>query len=395
MLKIGEYNMSRKDRPCLLRQESFGGTLFNVDNGKRLYVDNSEFSLLERTGTLTDHLQTELRAALIDVIIRRPPELFDYSFSGPDKVFFELTRACNIRCLECLNSSGIALSKELTEADVLKAIDDLAEFGAQEIRFTGGEPMIATALPVYIRRTNEWGLRVSIGTNAMLATGTLAEMLAESGLDTAIVSIDGLEDNHNRIRGKGSFKKTFEGMRNLRSAGIEVRINMVILNKNVEDVVPFVEMAIQERLSVMLRRFIASGRGARLTQGGITWEKYEKLREDLEPYFKNPYVHIDGHYLKNEQTPSRIPLPFQRSACSAGQRGLVILPDGNIQTCGFLAALGEPAYGNVLHTPMSQLWKSTVTSRYLLTRRAMIDQSSPSKSWGNECLALIETGQSH
>ena len=392
---MGDSDMPRKDRPCLVRQESFGGTVFNMNNGKRIYVNNDEFSLLEETRILTDNLQAELKAVANNVIIRKPFELFNHSFSGPDKVFFELTRSCNIRCIDCFNASGIALPGEMKKDQILKTIDDLAEFGAQEIRFTGGEPMISKSLPNYVRRTNDWGLRTSIGTNAMLATGSLTQILAESGLDTAIVSIDGLEESHNRVRGKGSFAKTLEGMKNLRKEGIEVRVNMVILRVNVTDVVPFVEMAVTEGLSVMLRRFIASGRGEHLTQGGITWEEYEKLRQDLDPYLKNSQVHVDGHYLKSEQTPSRIPLPFQRSACSAGQRGLVILPDGHIQTCGFLAALGEPSYGNVVDTPISKLWKQTVTSRYLLTRRAMIDQSSPSKSWGNECLALIETGQSH
>ncbi len=387
--------MSQRDRQCLVRQESFGGTVFNVNNGKRLYIDNDEFSLLERTQTLTDDLRVELKATTDYVIIRRPPELFDYSFSGPDKVFFELTRSCNIRCIDCFNASGIALPGELKEDQILKTIDELAEFGAQEIRFTGGEPMISKSLPNYIRRANDWGLRTSIGTNAMLATISLAQRLGESGLDAAIVSIDGLEESHNRVRGKGSFAKTLEGMKNLRKEAVEVRVNMVVLRVNFTDVLPFVEMAVREGLSVMLRRFIASGRGEHLTQGGITWEEYERLRQDLDPYLKNSQVHVDGHYLKSEQTPSRITLPFQRSACSAGQRGLVILPDGNIQTCGFLAALGEPSYGNVVNTPISELWKQTITSRYLLTRRAMIDQSSPSKSWGNECLALIETGQSH
>lgn len=387
--------MSRQDRPSLMRQEFFGGTVLNVNNGKRLYIDNDEFSLMERMATLTDSLQAELKAATNNVIIRKPPELFDYSFSGPDKVFFELTRSCNIRCIDCFNASGIALPAELKQDQVLKTVDDLAEFGAQEIRFTGGEPMISKSLPYYIGRANNGGLRTSIGTNAMLATPSLAHMLAENGLDAAIVSIDGLEESHNRVRGKGSFAKTLEGMKNLRKEGVEVRVNMVVLRVNLADVVPFVEMAVNEGLSVMLRRFIASGRGEHLTRGGITWEEYEKLRQDLDPYLKNSQVHVDGHYLKSEQVASRIPLPFQRSACSAGQRGLVILPDGNIQTCGFLAALGEPSYGNVTDTPISKLWKQTVTSRYLLTRRAMIDQSSPSKSWGNECLALIETGQSH
>lgn len=381
-------------RPCLLREESFGGTLFNPNNGRRVYLDRDELHAISTANALLGY-QELIRAELPTVVVRRPPRLHLVSFSAPDRVFFELTRGCNLRCTHCFNASGVAQENELSPPVVMELTAALSQFGVQEIRFTGGEPLAAPSLSDYVREAAAHHLRTSIGTNATLATPLQAKQLADAGLDEAIVSIDGLRAKHDRIRGRGSFNRTLEGMRALVRNGVRVRINMVVMRQNLDDVLGVVRMAEDEGLSIMLRRFIASGRVQGEMEIGIEWGEYVALRERLRPWLDAEHPFVDGHYLKDGVVEPRITLPFSRSACSAGQRGMVILPDGKVQSCGFLAPLGEPAVGRVSPHHLAEIWERLVTSRYLAERRAELNQSSPSRSWGNECLALIETGQKH
>ena len=57
-------------------------------------------------------------------------------FSFFDIVYLELTRACNLKCIHCLNNSGIKQKDELTKEDLLKLIKNFSSHGVQEIRFT-------------------------------------------------------------------------------------------------------------------------------------------------------------------------------------------------------------------------------------------------------------------
>ena len=128
-------------RPILkLRQECFGGTLFAPHTGLRTYLDQLEFETVARRN---DPVAEELLLKLGmggELHITYPEWLPNDNFSAPDVVFFEITRACNLRCAHCFNSSGIKLVDEASLKERLKIIQDLIACGVQEIRFTGGAP---------------------------------------------------------------------------------------------------------------------------------------------------------------------------------------------------------------------------------------------------------------
>lgn len=368
-----------------IRLESFGGTLFDLRSGKRVYVNQEE---TQKIVPFAD-VQLEGCSFAAPIKIITPSVLPTDGFSFADTAFIEITRKCNLHCTHCLNNSGKELDNTLTAKEINKLIDDLGKAGIQEIRFTGGEPLLHPNIFEFINRADTNGIRTSIGTNATLITQNVAKTLNRAGLKQAIVSIDGTEDAHDNIRGKGNFKKALEGIKNLQDQGILIRINSVLMKNNYKDIINLMREMNSKQLPVFIRRFIESGRGAGQFSQVLSKTDYDKVREELKNELNGKY--IKGHYLNDESVKPRIILPFERRACSAGQRGLVILPNGDIHTCGFLAAQGEKPLENIRRiSDFSLFWYNIVQSDPLKELREELKLYNKKKNvQPTTCLAYV------
>ena len=92
----------------------------------------------------------------------------------------------------------------------------------QEIRFTGGEPLLFNGIYDLIRFATEEGICTSLGTNGTLVTKEVAKKLKESGLKKVVVSIDGNKKTHDKIRGKKNYQKAMNGLKYLKQNDINI-----------------------------------------------------------------------------------------------------------------------------------------------------------------------------
>lgn len=344
-----------KNQVSLLRKESFGGTISNAISGKRIYITLPEFQWIKDEMVVPYDIQVELKATSNKVIIREPNVLPVDNFSAPDVIFFELSRECNLYCAHCLNNSGEVLPAEIPHKRRVALLDDFCKAGVQEIRFTGGEPLLVPQIFDYISKIREDGLRASIGTNGTLVDAMVVKKLSKADLNVAIVSVDGLENKHDSIRGVGTFRKTLKGIELLIEAHIPVRVNLVAMKSNLAEIPNVVKYFFDRNVPIMIRRLIPSGRAIG-TQERLTTEDYNFLRSKLEQFLSSPKKNVSGHYLKEEEIIPRIKLPFAWHKCKAGRRGLSISPDGRIHTCGFLEPLGVSSIGNFRTKNLSSVW---------------------------------------
>ena len=329
-----------------IREEVFGATVSIVETGKREYVNKEELEkILEEKNFPEDTLANKMRESYKIKYIPLNNRNLENQFSFADIAYLELTRECNLRCKHCLNNSGKLMLNQLNLKELKKLVQDLIDAGIQEIRFTGGEPLMYDGIYDLIKLADDNGVCTSIGTNATLVTEKIAIKLKEAGLKKVVVSIDGTKEMHDSIRGIGSYEKAIKGLYYLKNVGLNVRVNTVIMKSNMEDVIKLAKEMDKNKITLFIRRFIESGRGKKLKNNMLTAEDYDYVREQLQDIIqKDSYV--NGHYLRNDEgVHSRIKLPFTIRGCKAGQRA--IMPDGDIQLCGFLSAQEFPAIENV------------------------------------------------
>lgn len=330
-----------------IRKEIFGATILNLLSGRRTYVTKAELEKIEENS----EFPADVVSFLPEKILKKMTSYNQYNnfFSFADIVFLELTRGCNLRCKHCLNNSGIPEKNQLTIEECYDLIDKLSNAGLQEIRFTGGEPLVFNGIYDLIKYATDCGMFVSIGTNGTLITEEVAKKLKESGLKRAVVSLDGTKEMHDIIRGQGNYDKTIKAIKYLNNSGICIKVNAVIMRSNMDDVIMLAKQLHKEKISIFIRRFIESGRGVNLKDNMLSKKDYEYVNECLkEELSDGPYVR--GHYIRltDEGKNNRIKLPFElRTGCKAGQRAFVITPNGDIHYCGFLAAQDFPKISNV------------------------------------------------
>ncbi len=351
-----------------IRDEIFGGTVLNLITGKREYVNEQELSdilVYNRfpTNSITKNIDQHHYIKHISI---EDSKKIKNGFSFADVAFIELTRACNLKCPHCLNNSGSKQNSQMSFREITELIKELACAGLQEIRFTGGEPLLHQNLYDFIQLTTDLGLYSSLGTNGTLLTEEVALNLKKAGLRKAVVSIDGTQEQHDKIRGTGNYTKSFNALYYLIKNDIDVRINSVLMKSNMKDIIDFAKQVHDKKILLFIRRFIESGRGSSLKNNMLSKKDYDYVRQSLSNELETG-GYVNGHYLRNDEgIHPRISLPFKIKACKAGQRALAIMPNGDIHLCGFLAAQNFPAVSNIreIHD-WSLFWKNLQASDQL------------------------------
>jgi cyclic pyranopterin phosphate synthase len=112
-----------------------------------------------------------------------------------------VTDKCNFRCTYCMPAEGLEwLGREeiLSFEEIARLVGVLARLGVDEVRLTGGEPLVRRDLPVLVGMLSAIdGVRdLSLTTNGVLLD-RLAGPLVEAGLQRLNVSLDSL--NHVRF----------------------------------------------------------------------------------------------------------------------------------------------------------------------------------------------------
>lgn len=357
-----------------IREEVFGGTLMDVKTGKRVYITKKELKNILNNNIFPKDLQY-LNKDNLNIKFTKLTKKVENMFSFFDIVYLELTRACNLKCIHCLNNSGIKQKDELTKEDLLKLIKNFSSHGVQEIRFTGGEPLLFNGIYDLIKFATEEGICTSLGTNGTLVTKEVAKKLKESGLKKVVVSIDGNKKIHDKIRGRKNYQKAMHGLKYLQKNGINVRVNSVIMKSNMEDVIKLAKKMSRKKITIFIRRFISSGRGKELENNMLNKKDYDYVRNKLQKELTKK-TYVNGHYLRNDEgVNSRIKLPFEIRGCKAGQRAITILPNGDVNLCGFLATQDFPKVGNIKEIDdFLNFWITINKNDYLLNLRNNLDK---------------------
>lgn len=194
----------------------------------------------------------------------------------------QVTNQCPLSCLHCCCSSG---PRETigpgTEAWV-KVIRDAAKLGVQRIDITGGEPFLRSDLNVIVNQIASYGMHYEIQ-----STWIPKDSLLVFENRTNVISLDGLERNHDYYRGNGSFKRAIDNLEKLISQKAAVRITTVVTNKNQEDIEPLIELS--GKLGVNIHAFFCFspiGRGAQIADDWITPSDHVAIGDRVHQFLK-------------------------------------------------------------------------------------------------------------
>ncbi len=157
----------------------------------------------------------------------------------PAVAIWEVTQACQLACVHCRAEARPWRARgELSTAEGLALVDQVAAAGAPLMVLTGGDPMERPDLAAFVRRGARRGIHMALSPSATpKATAAALAELKDAGLHRVAVSLDShLERDHDAFRRvAGSYRRTLEIARDARALGLPLQIGTTITALNVRD----------------------------------------------------------------------------------------------------------------------------------------------------------------
>jgi AdoMet-dependent heme synthase len=288
---------------------------------------------------------------------------------APRRVYWETTRACGLVCRHCrADAVPTPHPDELTAAEGLRLLDDLARFGRPlpHVVFTGGDPLERMDLFELIRHARGLGLGVSVAPSATprLDNGAIAALKA-AGAQAISLSLDGASAAHHAaLRGvPGCFARTIEAAVEARTVGLPFQVNTLVSAETVDDLGLIYEQTVKLGAARWSLFFLVTvGRGAMLAQ-----ISQERFRQALEWLLTLPSA--GGPIVATTEAPQLRRLQVERSGGArvpgAGIRDgngiMFVSHTGDIRPAGFLPL----SAGNVHRADVVTVYRTSALFRRL------------------------------
>jgi AdoMet-dependent heme synthase len=283
---------------------------------------------------------------------------------APRRVYWELTRACDLACQHC-RASAIPCRdpQELTTQQVFETLDALAQGAAPHVVLTGGDPLKRRDFFSIVAHTVSLGLPCLVAPSATpLLTCETIDRLRASGVSAMSLSLDGsTAKRHDGIRGvEGTFIRTLIAARQIIDSGISLQINTLVTAETKDDLEAIHRLVREvgaQRWSLFF--LITTGRGERLRQitpadsdAVLTWAV--GLAGDERPIVTTTEA---PHYRRIAMTqrasrlehPTMSPMARRGMGVRDGNGVMFISHTGEVQPSGFLPlTAGNVRTGNPL-----------------------------------------------
>ncbi|ABB39371.1 Radical SAM domain protein [Oleidesulfovibrio alaskensis G20] len=306
---------------------------------------------------------------------KMPSHLLQFSKDKKPVVVWNMTRRCNLKCVHCyaqaVDPEG---NDEISTEQGKEIIRDLAQYGAPVMLFSGGEPLVRKDLVELAKFATEQGMRAVISTNGTLITKEKARELKEVGLSYVGISLDGMEEVHNKFRGvPNSFKKALEGIENCKAEGLKVGLRFTINKRNAPEVPKIFDLIKELEIPrICFYHLVYSGRGSELIKEDLdhaeTRAMVDLIMDRTRQLFEEGHPkevltvdnHADGPYVwmrMLKEDPKRAAEVFELLQYNEGNnsgRGIGCISwDGTVHPDQFWR---NKVFGNVLERPFSEIW---------------------------------------
>ncbi|KGP76569.1 hypothetical protein JT05_03875 [Desulfosporosinus sp. Tol-M] len=290
----------------------------------------------------------------------------------PMMCWFSTTEACNLRCKFCFAGSHFPLENELSTTEALKVIDNIAEAGTEAIVFGGGEPSSRKdLLELANYAVNRHGMMASLNTNGqLLADKHYVRALASAGFSQIKISVDGLKDSHDWNRGKGTFEKCIQALKNcVEEEFPSIWLIATISKLNFDEIRELTKLGVELGVDVGMVQLLPIGRGEATKNLMLSKEQTREwqriLVEQKKIYGASRVLFEDRYQISEDEAALNISIDPERigtyldspAGCVTGIWQYIIGADGQVYVGDVIAP--EMSIGNLRESKLSDLWSNS------------------------------------
>lgn len=300
----------------------------------------------------------------------RPP-------AGP-VVIWNLIRRCNLTCKHCYATSADKdFAGELSTPEIKQVLDDLKAFKVPVLILSGGEPLLHPDIFEISARAKAMGFYVGLSTNGTLINESNIDAIADAGYNYVGISLDGIEDTHDRFRRlQGAFRLSMHAIRLCRERDIKVGLRFTLTQDNAAELPQLLQLMDDAQVDKFyLSHLNYAGRGNRnrrddvyhrVTREAMLMLFERSLAEQRQGIFRE-YVtgnnDADGVFFLlwvQENFPDRAAEIEQRLRQWGGNAsGINIANIDNLGNVHPDTMWWHHTLGNVRERPFSSIWQDT------------------------------------
>ena len=284
---------------------------------------------------------------------------YGYKFF-PETVVWEVTFACNMRCLHCGTAAGKQRSDELSTDEALNLIDELTGLGCKSVTISGGEPLLRKDWQQLAARLKENGVTSYLITNGYAMTEAIADDILRLEIKRVGVSVDGMEEIHNHIRQRpDSFRRCLNAIDIMREKDVEFCVVSQVSNMNLGELDNMHKLLVDHGCKGWrIQMCTTTGRMMEHANLVLSLDNYERLIDTLLAMKAAGDIFIDvgeniGYYgCKGSQLLDGNPY----LGCYAGTRVAGITSNGSVRGC--LSMAEEFNEGNIREKSFTEIWNN-------------------------------------
>jgi radical SAM protein with 4Fe4S-binding SPASM domain len=295
----------------------------------------------------------------------------------PIYAVWEITLRCDLACRHCGSRAGRERPDELTTEEALDVVRQLAELGVREVTLIGGEAYLRDDWTRIATEIRSRGMQCTMTTGGRGLTPERARAAARAGVQSVSVSIDGLRQTHDTLRGvRGSFDAARQAIEHLRAEGVGVSANTQVNRHNLAELEAVFEELVAARVhGWQVQLTVAMGRAADETE--LLLEPYQML--DLMPRLAALKPRADaarlriwpgnniGYFGPHESTLRGFMPDGHAGSCGAGRFTLGLEANGDVKACPSLPT-ADYVGGNVRQHALRDIWERAEPLRFTRTR---------------------------
>ncbi|WP_321369988.1 DUF5714 domain-containing protein [uncultured Desulfuromusa sp.] len=300
---------------------------------------------------------------LRDKFFSRLPDASGQEYSGRNQylkndqlkeLWLHITNRCNLSCRHCLFTSGPAATAEMSAELVLSRAAEAVALGCRIFALTGGEPFYHPEFTQILSGLlAHQDCHVVILTNGLLLEQKLTDTFDLSRVHLQI-SVDGLNDRHDAIRGQGTFIQLRKQLLALKQREMPFTLSMCVERRNLEDMAGLVDFAVEvgARNLHYLWYFI-QGRGT--DTGFVSPEEiFPRFTAAVEKA-EQEGIQIDN--LTALKTQIFAPAGTRHDGSGSGWESAAIGPDGNLYPSA--ALVGNQDLVTPMSASLADAWKES------------------------------------
>jgi MoaA/NifB/PqqE/SkfB family radical SAM enzyme len=273
----------------------------------------------------------------------------EHGFRPPFVMILSPTLHCNLRCQGCY-TLGYGTKPELPYELVKRVLGECQKMGIHFVTVLGGEPFVYPDLFQMIEEHP--GIFFQVYTNGTLMTREKATRLSELGNAMVVISIEGYEEETDRWRGKGVYKKIMNAFDYLREARVLTGTSATVTNENVAVVAsePFIDFMLEKGTFAQMYFLYIPVNGQADFSLMVTPEQRNYLRKQVM-YFRDtkPMFFLD---FWNDG-------PYVNGCIAGGRRYFHLNAKGDVEPCVYTHIATDNIYNTTLSKALnSPLFRS-------------------------------------